>query len=219
MMNFWIPKATFVKSETKNKDERIFNILHIRDVENRRTYRIYDFNGGMENVKAMSAVSMREFYIEGYVNVNGNSMYLVLRDWGFPLAEQHINPVTTNAVDYLFACWAAEEMYLDYNPEKDAVDVPELTDKHRNRLHNLFHERPFLDHALYVEYIESDHWIALRNKIVDERKKCEICNHDRGLQVHHLHYLSLGVEKDEDLLLVCLRCHDVIHNGNWITSS
>jgi hypothetical protein len=204
-MNFWIAKATFVKSETKNKDERIFNILHIRDVENRRTYRIYDFNGGMENVKAMSAVSMREFYIEGYVNVNKNSMYLVLKDWGFPLADEHINPVTTKTVDYLFVSWAEGEAFRDYDPETDAVDLPALTACQRNRLHSLFHERPFLDHAIYTEYIESDHWVALRDAVIAERKVCEICSHDTGLQVHHLHYLSLGVEKDEDLLLACLR--------------
>jgi hypothetical protein len=45
--------------------------------------------------------------------------------------------------------------------------------------------------------------------------RCQICYNliEKGYHIHHLTYENIGNEKDEDLLFLCEKCHDEIHNG------
>lgn len=66
----------------------------------------------------------------------------------------------------------------------------------------------------YQKYLRSPAWQARRDRIVAERKTCEVCGDDGSedyLQVHHLSYEHLFDEPDEELLLVCDFCHERIH--------
>lgn len=65
----------------------------------------------------------------------------------------------------------------------------------------------------YEQYLKSNEWITKRDKIREKRKLCEICKEYENLQVHHLTYENLGNEKDEDLILLCKKCHFAIHKG------
>lgn len=40
--------------------------------------------------------------------------------------------------------------------------------------------------------------------------RCQTCGCRSGLQVHHNSYENLFGEADEDLVVLCDRCHDVI---------
>lgn len=69
----------------------------------------------------------------------------------------------------------------------------------------------------YQEYLQSDQWKIIRKEVVIRAGfKCQMCgwvnNENRyGLQVHHNTYENIGCERDEDLVALCNRCHDVFH--------
>lgn len=60
----------------------------------------------------------------------------------------------------------------------------------------------------YVEYLQTPEWRARRSRslrLVGYR--CERCDVKRDLQVHHLTYVRIGEELDEDLEVLCRGCH------------
>jgi phage terminase large subunit GpA-like protein len=65
----------------------------------------------------------------------------------------------------------------------------------------------------YETYINSEAW-RLRREAVFRRAQyqCQRCGEEfwggHSLQVHHLTYDRLGHELDEDLLVVCIPCHE-----------
>lgn len=62
----------------------------------------------------------------------------------------------------------------------------------------------------YHEYINSPQWKVKREeRLKIDGYKCVICKGETGLQVHHLHYESLGNEDPlRDLITVCSgQCH------------
>lgn len=55
---------------------------------------------------------------------------------------------------------------------------------------------------IYEEVLERDDY------------QCQCCGSENDLTVHHVKYRSQGGGHDKDnLLLACLRCHDLIHLG------
>lgn len=65
----------------------------------------------------------------------------------------------------------------------------------------------------YNSYIRSDKWKQKRNEFIKKYKVCACCGSNENLNVHHLSYDNLGNESDEDLLLLCSRCHKYVHKG------
>lgn len=61
----------------------------------------------------------------------------------------------------------------------------------------------------YYEYIGSSEWKAKRQERLQiDDYQCVVCKSTDGLQVHHLHYETLGNEDARfDLITVCQRCH------------
>jgi hypothetical protein len=70
-----------------------------------------------------------------------------------------------------------------------------------------------LGFSKYSEYLVSDHWLQLRTKVLSVRGySCEICACSEGkIALHHRTYERFGTESDDDLILVCSKCHDRIH--------
>lgn len=66
---------------------------------------------------------------------------------------------------------------------------------------------------LYVAYLKSDHWKALRTRKYASEKPCQcsICGSTKDLQVHHLQYKNVYDVLLEDLRVFCDRCHDLTH--------
>jgi 5-methylcytosine-specific restriction endonuclease McrA len=65
----------------------------------------------------------------------------------------------------------------------------------------------------YQDYLESDHWrscsAAARRRA---GHRCERCGaNDQLLNTHHLNYDRLGHERDEDLVVLCEKCHREEH--------
>ncbi len=68
----------------------------------------------------------------------------------------------------------------------------------------------------YYVYIKSKAWMELTAKFkVFKNNRCEKCCHKSNLNVHHLHYKTLGRERFSDLMLLCVDCHRKEHGiGN-----
>jgi len=66
----------------------------------------------------------------------------------------------------------------------------------------------------YKQYIGSERFEQIKEAMVRRYGyKCMKCSSTRNIQLHHKNYdFSLGMERFEDLLLVCDKCHKSLHN-------
>lgn len=64
-------------------------------------------------------------------------------------------------------------------------------------------------HPNYQEYIQSDAW-KQKSAEAKERAghKCQLCNSSDKLETHHRTYDNLGYEEDNDLIVLCHKCHE-----------
>lgn len=60
------------------------------------------------------------------------------------------------------------------------------------------------------DYYSSPFWARSRKRL--RKGACQQCSYRRKLQVHHLTYERLGVEKLEDVVTLCDRCHKAAHD-------
>lgn len=65
----------------------------------------------------------------------------------------------------------------------------------------------------YRAALASEHWRLLRERCRQEtRNRCEACGKPyapgRPLELHHLTYERLGHEERDDVILLCLQCHE-----------
>jgi len=67
----------------------------------------------------------------------------------------------------------------------------------------------------YIEYLQTPHWIKLRDEHLKRSKyHCQICNKNGKLNVHHRTYERKGEELYSDLITLCENCHNLFHNNN-----
>ena len=62
-------------------------------------------------------------------------------------------------------------------------------------------------------YLKSDHWLNLRQAVIERDRSCRVCNSTKRLNVHHRSYENLGNPEEEikDLTLLCRGCHELFH--------
>lgn len=65
----------------------------------------------------------------------------------------------------------------------------------------------------YSRYLRTTHWRVTRDRIRLTRVKCERCQEEAHLHVHHKTYERIGRELDSDLELLCRKCHRIAHSG------
>lgn len=64
----------------------------------------------------------------------------------------------------------------------------------------------------YEEYIKSADWQVKRKAALSRAGgRCQLCRGTKRLNVHHNTYANLGDERDEDLVVLCKKCHDIYH--------
>lgn len=66
-----------------------------------------------------------------------------------------------------------------------------------------------LEVKTYDEYLASNHWAKLRQRLIEP--ECWACGSDKRLCLHHSTYASLGMEKAGDLYTLCNPCHRSLH--------
>jgi len=63
----------------------------------------------------------------------------------------------------------------------------------------------------YFDYIYSKAWGIVKDRIHLRDKVCQGCSQKNGLDVHHKSYKHFGKEFDEELVLICRKCHNLVH--------
>ena len=106
-----------------------------------------------------------------------------------------------------------------YNTRSGVTQMFELATEHYWRSTKSRPKKPIetvgniLFHVLaqsveYREYIRSPAWRERRAAVLAKAgHRCERCPAVTGIEVHHLRYTNLGHEPDEDLEVLCWRCH------------
>lgn len=70
----------------------------------------------------------------------------------------------------------------------------------------------------YGLYLQSEDWKARRRAIINAcGRQCARCGSTGQLQVHHVHYRTLGREGLADVRVVCGPCHKTDHAGKTDT--
>lgn len=63
-------------------------------------------------------------------------------------------------------------------------------------------------HDRHAEVLMSDRWKQLRAEVLKSQDgKCRCCDERKGLQMHHLHYRTLGDETARDVEILCAKHH------------
>jgi superfamily II DNA helicase RecQ len=102
--------------------------------------------------------------------------------------------------------------FMSLNPESRK----ELL-KLRNVYENLNErDKNFYSPEEYNRYLESEHWKAFTNNLLDEYEQCYICE-NKVEHIHHLSYRNLGKEEKDDVVALCSKCHCYIHPDNQMT--
>jgi hypothetical protein len=62
-------------------------------------------------------------------------------------------------------------------------------------------------------YLKSEDWKSLRKiKLSKKKARCQICGFaSKSNDIHHLKYRNLYDVEIKDLVVVCRKCHDIIH--------
>lgn len=64
----------------------------------------------------------------------------------------------------------------------------------------------------YAAYLRTEHWMIVREAALTRAmRRCQLCNSDRSLEVHHRTYERLGAERADDLTVLCSSCHELFH--------
>jgi len=64
----------------------------------------------------------------------------------------------------------------------------------------------------YEQYISSKAWQIKRKEALNKAEdRCQVCNSDDKLEVHHRRYDNFGHEKEGDLIVLCHECHGLFH--------
>lgn len=63
----------------------------------------------------------------------------------------------------------------------------------------------------YKDYLASDMWKDKKKLMLSLYPSCQKCDSNIGLNVHHKNYYSVGNEGQEDLIVLCFKCHEEEH--------
>ena len=71
---------------------------------------------------------------------------------------------------------------------------------------------PVVQFNAYKDYLNDKSWNARRSKSLKRGNYlCSRCGSTRDLNVHHLTYARIGQEEQDDLIVLCRRCHSIVH--------
>lgn len=105
--------------------------------------------------------------------------------------------------------WCIEKGGLNSDTIKPVLDSYDGDDISIQDLFAISRRKP-LDP--YLVYLRSPHWLEIREEtLAKSGHTCSKCGTTVNLNVHHLNYDNLGHEKEEDLIVLCRKCHREEH--------
>ncbi len=65
----------------------------------------------------------------------------------------------------------------------------------------------------YYEYMQSEEWRKKQDNLiyVYKYRKCLFCSSKINIHCHHLTYEHFGDERDNEIIFLCKKCHDNVH--------
>lgn len=91
-----------------------------------------------------------------------------------------------------------------FNKEQDFRVVPQPVTNPSDLAH--------LKSTPYEDYLQTDYWQRVRKEVLRcANYRCQICNADAPLGVHHRAYDSRGEETWGDVAALCRDCHSKFH--------
>lgn len=73
--------------------------------------------------------------------------------------------------------------------------------------------KPMSWRELYKEYLSSPQWEKMRQETLERvGYRCQVCNGEEFLNVHHRTYARVRAEHDGDLTVLCRDCHAKFHD-------
>jgi hypothetical protein len=116
----------------------------------------------------------------------------------------------------------------DFLPIAEEIPTVSAQEAFHNMQLSLNCERPQLQVSTieslktmpYSEFLTTEYWDIIRKFMLDQaRFKCQLCNSNGTLHVHHKTYDHHGNEHNhlEDLIVLCEGCHRKFHNKEKIT--
>ena len=74
-----------------------------------------------------------------------------------------------------------------------------------------------VSNVTYSQYLNSNHWKKVRKEALRRSNfKCQLCSVSKVvLHVHHNNYDCIGQEKEEDVIVLCAKCHNRVHNEDY----
>ena len=116
-------------------------------------------------------------------------------------------------VDYFPTSRSDAKMHQDWGTcVCEACQTERETGQQRRA--ELFNQQvAFLRAMPYSEYLKTDHWQNLRTRMLKRAGfKCQVCNQQGQLHVHHRTYKNRGNEDLKDLIVLCATCHQEFHD-------
>lgn len=110
-----------------------------------------------------------------------------------------------------------EHAYYAEKRIKDSLDIGDViaaifTSIERQCIARENAKQQRLEGIPYRNYLKSDHWLKIREIALDLGKhECRICCSTKYLNVHHRTYERLGREDQDDLVVLCRKCHKLFH--------
>jgi len=69
----------------------------------------------------------------------------------------------------------------------------------------------------YAEYLQSEHWKTTRTAAIRRAGyRCQLCNAEGELHVHHRTYERIEKERASDLIVLCANCHQTFHDNGQL---
>ncbi|MGI8406032.1 MAG: HNH endonuclease signature motif containing protein [Thermomicrobiales bacterium] len=94
------------------------------------------------------------------------------------------------------------------NAARDALSAGHTDDRYTRRTLRI-HE---LETMPYREYLLTPEWQARRQLHRQHAgERCQVCNSEQSLHVHHRTYANRGNERFSDLIVLCASCHKHFH--------
>ena len=82
-----------------------------------------------------------------------------------------------------------------------------------NKIPKYFFKKQQTYKEKYHDYLKSEEWQLLRiAKLKEVENKCQLCNSEHRLHVHHKTYENIFHEELKDLVVLCQKCHSKFHD-------